>query len=414
MEDKKTSNNDFVNNEDVEVLDFDDDPKSDEKIIEEIEIIEDELPEQKTLEGEKNLDKPKDNPQEKVVKKEVVKEKIIPKDNNETIKQVQTLEKENKTLEENNKKLAKKVEEIEKEKKVDNPPKEKPKRKTKSIIVVTLVFLLLLSFVIVLPFISDYFEAKKNPVNNNPTNNNNKVNEETNKDKEDNTNFKSNIDVENVLTKIKDTKNYKYQNSIDVYINDKKNQPLSIKNNYLYSFNETKYKVEMNKVVADFSYNTTDYYEKLNEEYYSYINDITTKEYSKETIDEDRFNSIYNMFNNTINHLINNNTVSSEKEITVENKTHINITLTTSVDILKNLSVNTPRIQNRMDTSKLSVKEIKAQLYFNENKELYKVELTVEDPNAYQETIDGKIESSVIKHEFSDFNKIKDIELPNI
>lgn len=346
--------------EEIEIIDFDDDIKQNDKTSE-IEIIED-------LQVEKTK-------KEEVVKTEIKSTK-------------KSIEKE-----ENNKKNIKN--------------ETKSKKSIKPIIVSILVFLLLFGVVFALPFISDYFEGQKNlkPIKNQNGSNENII---------ENPNFKSGINVNEALGKIKDMKSYTYENHISVYVKDNKNETLTIKNNYTYSFNETKYMVEMNKVVADFSYDTVDYYEKLDDIYNFYINDITTKEYSIESINLDKFNILYNIYGDTINYLINNYEIVSEKQIKVDNEKHINITLKTPLELLNNQSIKTTRVQNKIDISKLSIDDVNVDLYFNENKELYKFEFSIEDKNAYQESIDGEIESSIVRHTFKDFNKIKDIKIPEL
>ncbi|MBQ7140257.1 MAG: hypothetical protein IJO32_01985 [Bacilli bacterium] len=361
--------------EEIEIIDFDDDVKSNDKTSE-IEIIE-----------EPQEIEPKTEEKKESIKKDSTKEKIV--ENKQSIKN-ETSKKESKT---NEKKQI------------------KEKKSIKPVIISILVFLLLFGVVFALPFISDYFEAQKNPTNKNHNNTNLNNNNENNNEI---SNYKSGIDVSESLEKIKSMKSYTYENHIDVYVKDNKNETLTIKNNYTYSFNETKYKVEMNKVVADFSYDTVDYYEKLDDNYYFYINDITTKEYNKENVNLDKFNILYNVYGNTINYLINNHEVINEKQINVDDKTHINITLKTPLQLLNNQSVETTRIQNRVDISKLSIDSVNVELYFNENKELYKIEFSIEDKNAYQESIDGEIESSIVRHTFKDFNKVKDIIIPEI
>lgn len=366
MEEKKDSIKKEETIEEIEIIDFDDD------------IIDDKTSEIEIIEEPQDI-KPKIEK-----KKESTKEKVV-----------------------ENKKVEKK--ENTKEKNNIKEPKKKEKKSIKPIIISTLVFLLLFGVVFALPFISDYFESKKKTTTNTTQNNNT-----NNKDNNEISNYKSGIDVTKSLEDIKDMKSYTYENYIDVYVKDNKNQTLTIKNNYTYSFNETKYKIKMNKIVADFSYDTTDYYEKLDDNYYFYINDITTKEYNKEDINLDKFNILYNVYGNTINYLINNYEIINEKQITVDDKTHINITLKSPLELLNNQSVETTRIQNRVDISKLSIDSVNVDLYFDENKELYKIEFTIEDKNAYQESIDGKIESSIVRHTFKDFNKIKDITMPEL
>ena len=284
--------------------------------------------------------------------------------------------------------------------------KEKHKR-GKAIFVGIFIFAILMGAIIALPFLNDYVNSRSNTLGSNT----NKQNNETTKENEE---FESNIDVTSVLTSIKDYKNYQYQNMNDVYTKDNKNQPLSIKNNYTYLFNETKFGIQINKVVADFSYDTKDYYEKLDEKYNLYVNDITTKTYTVQNTTVEEFDNIYNMFPKMIDYLIANHKVVKEKQIIVGKEKHIDITLKVSKDILNNLSVGTERIQNKLDVSKLSVEFIEVDLLFDTKGKLYRIEFEVEDKFAYHEVIDSEVESALLKYVFTDFNKIPDIELPTL
>ena len=283
--------------------------------------------------------------------------------------------------------------------------KEKGKR-GKSIFVGIFIFVILAGAIIALPFLNEYVNNKTRE-NYNQNNCNDITNSTTN-------DFKSNIDIKKVLTEIKEYRNYKYQNINDIYTKDNQNQPLSIKNSYTYLFNETKFGIEINKKVADFSYETKDYYEKLDDKYNLYINDITTKTYSLKDTTIDEFNNIYNMYPKMIDYLIANYKLVSEKQVKVAQKEHINITLKVSKEMLNNLLIETNRIQNKLDVSKLSSEFIEVDLLFNENKKIYKIEFSIEDKFAYQEALDGEVESAIIKYIFTDFNKIDDIKLPEL
>lgn len=290
--------------------------------------------------------------------------------------------------------------------KIKEEKKEKHKR-GKAIFVGIFIFAILMGAIIALPFLNDYVNSRSNTLGSNT----NKQNNETTKENEE---FESNIDVTSVLTNVKDYKNYQYQNMNDVYTKDNKNQPLSIKNNYTYLFNETKFEIEINKIVADFSYDTKDYYEKLDEKYNLYVNDITTKTYTVQNTTVEEFDNIYNMFPKMIDYLIANHKVVKEKQIIVGKEKHIDITLKVSKDILNNLSVGTERIQNKLDVSKLSVEFIEVDLLFDTKGKLYRIEFEVEDKFAYHEVIDSEVESALLKYVFTDFNKIPDIELPTL
>ena len=280
----------------------------------------------------------------------------------------------------------------------------------KSSIVMIIVFILLIGSIVALPYVTEFFENIKT-INSTP-NVNSAQKENIDNTKEDN--FVSNIDVFQSLNNIKDIKSYMYENTIDIYVKDDNNETVSIKNNNVYSFNETKYKIETNKLMADFSYESIDYYEKLDDVYYEYLYDITTKEYTKTEIILDKFNIIYNIFSNMINYIIDDYTIDNEKQIVVDEKNHTNIAIKTSIDMLKNLSFENSKIQNIIDISKLTISDILIDLYYDENKDLYKIEFIIEDKDIYQDSVEGEIESVVSKYSFDGFNKIEDITLPNI
>lgn len=398
-----------TNEESIEVLDFEaDTPDNIEKTEESNNTNSEETMNNKeeNITNEKiQNSKPKE---EKVIKKEIIKEKVV----NKNVEQKIDNPKQDKKN--NSKKNSKEIKNNNDN--TNNVTKEIVVKK-KSVIptlVMIFVFLLLIGSIFALPYINDYFESKKNQ-NNNTTNNtvsptqtddeNNNIDDES---------FKSNIDIDAILNDIKDIKSYKYENLINVYVKDEKNETFTIKNNLIYSFNETKYKIETSKTIADFSYNTVDYYEKIDDKYYIYQNDITTNSYIKDELTQDKFNTIYNLFNNTINYLSDNYEITNEKKNNNSTDENINITLKTNIDLLKNLSYETSRISNNIDISKLSTKDVMVDLYFNNDKELTKIEFSIEDKNIYQDTIDGKVESAVSKYTFSNFNNIKDITLPNL
>ena len=352
------------------------------------------------------------NPKEKVIKKEVVKEKEIveksdnSKQNNES---KNTSNEKTDTKEENQKNdttVSNNDNVVVKEVVVK-------KRSVLPTIIMIFVFILLIGAIFALPYINEYFETGKLPGSSNKNSNTNTDTPIDNtQEKEEEKTFSSGIDVKEVLSDIKNIKSYKYENLTSVYVTDEKNEKFTMENNLTYSFNDTKYKIDMNINIADFKYNVTDFYEKLDDKYYIYQNDITTNKYNKDELNQDKFNTIYNLFNNTINYLETNYEIESEKQL--DNNETIDITLKTNKDILKNLSYETSRIENNIDTSKLSINEVIVDLYFDSSKELTRIEFTIEDKNIYQNEIDGTIESAVSKYTFSDFNEIKDIELPNI
>ncbi len=405
MEDKKDNINNT--NDEIEILDFNDSNASLDNS--QNNVVQSEVEDISNTDNEHNVKAQSDDnkPIEKVIKKETVKKTI-------TEQKVQN----NKNNNSNNKEAKEKAKE---NKNSNNTPNNNvvvkevvvKKKSIASIIVMIIVFLLLIGAIFALPYVTEFLE--KNKAGNTQTSNNTETTQtEENNTTENDNDFKSDIDVEKVLTEIKDIKSYSFENVTDVYVKDKNSETLSIKNDNIYSFNETKYKVEMNKLVADFSYDTVDYYEKLDNTYNSYLQDITTKEYTKSQITSDAFNAVYNLFADTIDYLIEDNEITNEKQINVDGESHINITLSTSIDILKNLSFETNRIQNKIDISKLVIDEVKVELYFDQDKNLYKIEFNVEDKNIYQEDIDGEIESAVSKYTFENFNEIKDISIPGI
>lgn len=282
--------------------------------------------------------------------------------------------------------------------------KEKNKR-GKAIFAGIFIFVILMGAIISLPFLNEYVINKENSNSNNINQNNTSVGKQE---------FKSNIDVKKALNHIKDYNNYQYQNLSNVYTKDNKNQPLSIKTNYTYLFNETKFEIETNKVVADFSYDTKDYYEKLDDKYNIYLNDITTKTYSMKDTTKDEFVSLSSMYPKMMEYLISNYKIVNEKEVKVGTETHIDITLKVSKEILKNLLVETERIQNKLDVSKLSMEFIEVDLLFDTNNKLYRIEFEIEDKFAYQENLENEVESAILKYVFTDFNKVQDIELPTL
>lgn len=289
------------------------------------------------------------------------------------------------------------------------PIKEKTKGRGKTIFVGILIFAILLGVIIALPFINDYVNKKENIqiINNNDNNDNNNSTNTTQ-------DFKSNIDVKKALESIKNYKNYQYQNINIISIKDNTEQLMTIKNNYVYNFNETMFEVLINKTVVDFSYEVKDYYEKLDDVYNLYVNDITTKAYTKKNTTKEEFDSIINIFPNMINYLIENYNVNEEKQIKVGNEQHTDITLKVSKEIINNMSIETNRIQNKIDSNKLEEGFIFVDLLFDKNNNLYKIEIEIEDKNAYQEQIENSVESAILKYIFTDFNKIADITLPTL
>ena len=279
------------------------------------------------------------------------------------------------------------------------------KGRGKAIFIGILIFAILLGTIIALPFLNDY-------INNNQINGNSIQNQTNNISNTSTEEFKSNIDVSEALEEVKDYKNYQYQNINTISTKDNTDQILSLKNSYTYLFNETKFNIKINKVVADFTYDVEDYYEKLDETYNLYINDITTKTYTKNITTKEEFDMISNIFPNMINYLINNYKIEEEKQVKVDNEDHIVITLKVSKDIINNLSIETDRIQNKIDTTKLSEDFIYVDLLFDEDDKLYKIEIEIEDKFAYQEQIENEVESAILKYTFTDFNKIEDITLP--
>lgn len=275
----------------------------------------------------------------------------------------------------------------------------KRKLKLKSVFIGLLILIILVSVIIFLPKINEY-------VNNNAIQNEN-IEKNTN-----NESYKSNIDVKSVLTKIKDYKNYKYQNTNDILTKDKNNNPLTIKSSYSYLFNETKLSVEINKEVADFSYVSKDYYEKLDDVYNLYVNDITTNTYTKKTSTVEEFESLQNIYPNVINYLIDNYKIVDETLISTSDGNKISINLKVPVEILNYLSLKNDRIQNNIDISKATITHINVELLFSTDKKIEKISFEVEDKALYHEELDSEVESSLLKYSFTELNKIEDISLP--
>ena len=297
---------------------------------------------------------------------------------------------------------------------VDNKTEDRKEKKTKrkfskrgkSILSGILIFIILFAVIITLPFMSSIVNQRTTEEQNNQISNNNTntVNKE----------FKSNIDVKKKLGQIKQYKNYQYQNINIISTKDNKEQLMSIKNNYIYSFNETKFEVYANKVIADFPYETKDYYEKLDDVYNLYVDDITTKTHNKRNTTSEEFDKLINMYPNVINYLIENYSVSEEKLLKVGNEEHVNITLKVSKEIVNYFSVETDRIKNKVDSTKLEQDFIYVDLLFDEDDNLYKIEIEIEDKNTCQETLEKEVESSILKYIFTDFNKTVDITIPSI
>ena len=189
---------------------------------------------------------------------------------------------------------------------------------------------------------------------------------------------------------------------------------MSIKNNYVYSFNETKFEVYINKIVADFSYEVKDYYEKLDDVYNLYINDITTKTYTKKKTTVEEYDKLVNILPNMINYLMENYIVSEEKILKVVKEDQLDITLKVPKDIVNIMSAETDRIQNKIDSTKLEQDFVYVDLLFDENEKLYRIEIEIEDKNACQEPLENEVESAILKYIFTDFNKTVDITLPSL
>ncbi len=434
----------IIDDDDIEILDFDDDiiDESPKVIIEDIEpevieIIDDDvepvkieelqqpkiepvLEIQQTVEEEfpvsHDADDTEGNIVEQIPNTELLNETLNINTNNETsveqtpIINTNIVEKvkpdvpatETKTIEEDTKEEnVLKNNEIPEEKNITV----KKKIKWKSVILGILIFGALLGTIIALPFISDHVNRKASSQNLNQTEGNtNSTTEEVN----------SNIDVKKALQGIKDYKNYQYQNINTISTKDNTEQLMSIKNNYIYSFNETRFEIYINKTVADFSYEIKDYYEKLDDVYNLYINDVTTKTYTKKNTTVEDFDKLTNMFPNMINYLINNYNVVEEKLLKVGNEEHIDITLQVPKEIVNNMSVETDRIQNKIDFTKLEQDFVYVDLLFDKNEKLYKIEIEIEDVNASQEQFENSVESAILKYIFTDFNKTVDITLPSL
>jgi len=275
------------------------------------------------------------------------------------------------------------------------------KKNTASIIIIIFILILLISIVFALPYIKEFLEPDKKSVNNQTI--------ETIKTNKLNKKYVSNIDVKTELLKIRDIKSYMYQNVINIYVENKNSKKDIIKNDYKYLFNETKYKVEINKIDSNNSYEVIDYYEKLDDVYIIYTQDSENKNYAKSETTLDKFNFAYDIFPNVIDYLVENYEIDNEKQININNKNHINITLKTNIDVLN----TTQKIENNIDISKSILDEIYVDLYFDETNDLYKIEFNIEDKNIYNNK-DGEVKSVVSKYIFDEFNEVKNITLPNV
>jgi len=423
----------IIDDDDIEILDFDDDEIIDESPNTEEIIIEDIITEPDVIEETNNINVIKDTKPlnvEEIDTKEIIEPVEIPNptieeptvtnnysidndqqaSNTSLLNQTLNIEDKNENqvtinnvFEDEEAKTI--IKEIPQESKTKIEKEEKQQKgRFKTIIVGILIFVVLLGAIIALPFISSYVNTKENTQKSN------------NENKDINTieKFVSNIDVEQVLQNIKDYKNYQYQNINIISTKDNTEQLMSIKNNYTYGFNETKFEVHINKTVADFSYEAKDYYEKLDNVYHLYINDITTKTYTKKNTTVDEFNKIASIFPNMINYLMRNYSVTEEKLLKVGNKQHIDITIKTSKEIINYMSVETDRIKNKIDFNNLEQEFVYVDLLFDEDEKLYKIEIEIEDKNASQEQLENSIESAILKYVFTDFNKVTDITLPNL
>ncbi|MBE6153020.1 MAG: hypothetical protein E7166_02160 [Firmicutes bacterium] len=380
----------IIDDDDIEILDFDDD-------------IVDESPENKIIPEEEFIIYDVTNEIDNIepVKEETNDKEIQQTSNTSLLNQALNSNNENKVL--INEEVFKK--ETPKVVKDVKPKSLKQKSNSKRTIVGILIFVILLGTIISLPFISNYFNTiNKNNKSNNTTNVSNVIKE----------NYKSNIDVEKSLQTINNYKNYQYKNINIITTKDNTGQLMSIKNNYTYSFNETKFELYVNKTVVDFSYEIRDYYEKLDNVYNLYINDVTTNTYSKRNTTIDEFDKIINMFPNAINYLMRNYSVTDEKLIRVDNKEHTDITIKTPKEIINYLSLETDRIQNKVNINSFEQEYVYVDLLFDENEKLYKIEIEIEDKNASQEQLETDVESAILKYIFTDFNQINDIVLPNL
>jgi len=422
----------IIDDDDIEILDFDDDiaeesPEIEEIIIEDVEPIQEQVifpVEEKKDNNQEITESPiiQEKPEEPIqdeLEISVIEEQTPKKTEIENKEHVSNTDLLNHTLRLNKSDLIDNNTDNDEHDKVNknilsdrdsvkevNKTIKKGKIKWKSVILGIFIFAMLFGAIIALPFISNYVHKKElNKQNNSePINNISSTNEE----------FRSNIDVKKALNGIKDYRNYQYQNINAISTKDNTEQLISIKNNYVYSFNETKFEVYINKIVADFSYEIKDYYEKLNDDYNLYINDITTKTYTKKNTAAEEFDRLISVFPNMINYLINNYNVSEEKLLKVGNEEHIDITLKVSKDIVNNMSVETDRIQNKIDSTNLEQEFVYVDLLFDEEQKLYRIEIEIEDKNAIQEQLENTVESAILKYIFTDFNKTVDITIPEL
>lgn len=219
---------------------------------------------------------------------------------------------------------------------------------------------------------------------------------------------KSNINVNDELNKLTDINNYTYATNINIYTKDDINSIYKINN--LFTYNENKYKFDKIQTLQNIEYKSTNYYVKTDTEYFEYINDLTSDTYIRNNIDEANFNS-RNIFNNFIKYLVDNNEVSNEKILTIADKEIINITLNTNKDILNTLAIGDNNLN--IDNTKLSMKNIKVELYFTKNdKKLYEINFKIEDKNANQADIGTEVEYSTVSYKFDMFNTSEEVILP--
>lgn len=402
----------IIDDDDLEILDFDDDIIDESPEIEEI-IIED-IPQKSTNEIPTIEEEIVSTEPIKAEEPQLTKEDINSQLND--IEEISNTDLLNKTLNiDNNVQIETNIiEEPKKEIFVDEKilteqsktkkREKKSNNRLKTTLIGVLIFIILTGVIIALPFISSFVNSDKNNKQENNTNNNSATTQE----------FKSNIDVKKALEDIKEYKNYQYQNMNIISTKDNTEQLVTIKNNYIYSFNETKFEIAINKTVADFTYELKDYYEKLDDVYNLYINDVTTNTYTKRNTTVDEFNKLSNVFPSMIDYLINNYNLHEEKLLKIGNEEHIDITLKVSKDIVNNMSVETDRVQNKIDCTKLEQDYIYVDLLFDEDNKLYKIEIEIEDANAAEEQIENTIETAILRYIFTDFNKTVDITLPSL
>ncbi len=275
----------------------------------------------------------------------------------------------------------------------------KKKRNNKNIIIS------ILSIIIGITVVISGIFATKIMLNNKKQQELNRIKEDKNKEREK---IKNDININDELRNIIDINNYVFTNSINVYTKNNENSIYKINNTI--SYNDNIYKIDKIQTIQNIDYKNTDYYAKVGEEYFEYINDLTSNTYTRNLIDENNFNS-RKIMNNFISYLLDNYKNISEKIINLDNKDIICITLSINKDILNNLPIK--YIDPNFDINKLNINQVIVDLYFNkEDKKISEINFKIEDKFAYQADIGADVEYSTVSYKLSSFNTVEEISLP--